>query len=332
MQLEENCPIPNTFGLPARARYGITVARSIDWPGALATAATLQPSLSRELLIVGGGSNLVFKSDYDGVVIFARSTGNMQLDSRRILVAAGESWHDFVLSALREVHTGLENLAYIPGSVGAAPIQNIGAYGVEVASLIESVHSIHRSSGQTIIRSAADCQFGYRESVFKHAAKEEVICHVVFNLKPSAPNLNYADIQARCVAEHINEPSPAQLCDWVTEIRQRKLPNPKTVGNVGSFFKNPVLNATQANDLQHLKVPLFAQTDGGYKSSAAYLIDQAGLKGLSVGGAAVSEQHALVLENKNKASGQDVWQLACLVQERVFDRFGISLAIEPNFI
>ena len=265
---------------------------------------------------------------------------------------AGESWHDLVTWTLQQGYRGLENLAMIPGTVGGSPVQNIGAYGVELQDRFESLQAVDLVTGEEFTLNAAQCGFGYRDSVFKHAActasgaaktalglaGRAVITHVKFRLpKPWKPVLGYADIDKKMAATGITSPTAQQMFDWVCEIRRAKLPDPAVIGNVGSFFKNPTVTLDQCADIiaREPRIVHYPLADGSVKLAAGWLIDACGWKGKSVGQAGVYEKQALVLVNRGErdglpgATGGEVMTLAGAIQTSVYERFGIRLEAEP---
>jgi len=326
----------NTFGLEARAKRFLCLTDAAQL--ALLHADSTIAALPR--LTLGGGSNMLLTRDFPGLVIHVQLKG-IELageddTTHRIRVAAGENWHDFVMWTLDHGYGGLENLSLIPGSVGAAPIQNIGAYGVEAGELIESVTVFDFESGATFILPRAVCAFGYRDSIFKHALRDShLILAVTFALpKAWAPNTRYAEVAQELAARGIAEPTARDISDAVIAIRRRKLPDPAVIGNAGSFFKNPVVPAAQRDALlaAHSQLVSHVQSDGSYKLAAGWLIDQCGWKGKNLGAAGVYEKQALVLVNRGGATGEDVWRLAQAVQAEVEARFGVRLEPEPVVI
>jgi len=246
---------------------------------------------------------------------------------------AGESWHGLVQWTLAQGLPGLENLALIPGTVGAAPVQNIGAYGVELKDRFESLDAVDLVTGRTVTLDAAACRFGYRDSVFKqHLAGKSVITRVRFRLpRPWLPVLGYLDLERKRAETGITEPDARTIFNWVCAIRRAKLPDPAVIGNAGSFFKNPVVSAEQCRDIidRDPEVVHYPLPDGSAKLAAGWLIDACGWKGKAVGGAAVYDKQALVLVNRGGATGGEVVTLARAIQESVYGRFGIRLEPEP---
>jgi UDP-N-acetylmuramate dehydrogenase len=337
--LRENVSLKalNTFGVEAQAR----------WFGEVATAAELADLLADPrvaglpLLVLGGGSNLLLTRDWAGLVV--RYTGEQirviapGRDSHLLEVGAGLNWHRFVDWSLANGYVGLENLALIPGTVGAAPIQNIGAYGVEVEQFINAVEVFDRERGCTTIFKHDFLEFAYRWSRFKRDDERDryIVVNVRFRLpRRGELKLDYPGIRDELAAMNIEVPSARDVFDAVSRLRRRKLPDPAVIGNAGSFFKNPIVPLDVAERLlaTHPSAPNFDAGTGRRKLSAAWLIDQAGLKGYRDGDAGVSSQHALVLVNHATASGADLWRVAQHVQSTVQNRFGIVLEPEPVVI
>ena len=327
----------NTFGLKAQAQAFVALKHADE----LRDIVRL-PEFNRDTVLwLGGGSNILLMEDYAGLVVHMENKGIREIERSDGLVyieaQAGEIWHDFVLHTVGLGLSGLENLSLIPGTVGASPVQNIGAYGVEVKDVIHSVRCFDLNTETFVELSNADCDFAYRESLFKQEGKGRyVIVSVVFTLKEHfVPNLGYGDLAA-AVAElsQGREATAKDVSDAVCAIRNSKLPNPNVLGNVGSFFKNPVVSAEKAADLlqQYPNMPRYPQPDGSVKLAAGWLIDQCRLKGHQIGGAAVHDRQALVLVNKNNASAQDVHQLAQYVCNTVFTQFQVELHAEPNWL
>ena len=289
-------------------------------------------------LILGGGSNILFAGDVEGSVILNRVTGRKIIDESAtgVLVEAlaGENWHQLVLWSLDQGLSGIENLSLIPGLTGAAPMQNIGAYGVELADVLESVKVLDLETGSFHEFTRPECRFAYRDSRFKSPdAGRYLITAVRLRLQRSfTPRLEYAGIATELEAAGVNQPTAKQVSDAVIRIRQRKLPDPAIIGNAGSFFKNPVVGRQTADSLaaKFGDLPIFKQHDGSSKLSAAWMIDDCGWKGHREGDAGVSDQHALVLVNYGSASGRHLLDLANAVADSVQDRFGVELIPEPR--
>jgi UDP-N-acetylmuramate dehydrogenase len=338
-----SAPLRNTFGVDARAGRLIETDDANDLPalftGALAGASPL---------VVGGGSNLLIVENPALALALTASSIRVvaEHDDHAIVRAdAGTEWHACVLWTLEHGFAGLENLALIPGTVGAAPIQNIGAYGVEVGEHIHAVEVFERATSAFHRFDAAACAFAYRDSVFKRDLDRYLITAVEFalpraaSLAPSALKLDYAGIREELTAMGVDTPDPRTVAEAVIRLRRRKLPDPAVVGNAGSFFKNPIVPVAQAEALlaDHPRLPVFRGAgDDSRKLSAAWLIDACGWKGrrsdTGSGDAGVSEQHALVLVNHGRASGAELLDLARRIAEDVQLRFGVAIEPEPRLI
>lgn len=321
----------NTFGLAARARRYLRVTDA-----AQLTALAADPALPR--LVLGGGSNLLLTRDVEALVLHMALSGKAIVgetdDAILVRAQAGENWHAFVQWTLAQGLGGLENMALIPGTVGASPIQNIGAYGLEVKDRFHALTVFDFASGTTRVLDAAACRFGYRDSIFKHAEGAGlVVLDVTFALPRAwTPNLRYAEL-AQALAD-VGAPTALQISDAVVAIRRRKLPDPAVIGNAGSFFKNPVVARARVDallldwpDLVH-----HAQPDGSVKLAAGWLIDQCGWKGRNLGHAGVYPKQALVLVNNGGATGAEVVALARAIQADVRARFGVELEAEPVMV
>jgi UDP-N-acetylmuramate dehydrogenase len=326
----------NTFGVQARAAFFASV-RSVD---ELRDVLADPRALGRPRLILGGGSNLLFTRDFDGLVVKVDLPGHSRAgeddDCWRVHVGAGEPWHATVARLLDEGLAGLENLALIPGSVGAAPIQNIGAYGIELAERLHTVEVFDPATGSVDSLDVAACGFGYRDSVFKRQPQRaRVIVGVTLALpKRWTAVAGYADVEAELKARGVERPVARDIFDAVVAIRRRKLPDPADVGNAGSFFKNPVVSRAQRDDLLDRFPSLVSYDIGGgrWKLAAGWLIDACGLKGAVRGRAGVYPRQALVLVNLGGATGAEILALAREVQDMVRGRFGIELEPEPTVI
>ncbi len=323
----------NSFGLSAFARRLVRVASDAD-----VRRVVDDPVLgTAEKFILGGGSNVVLTRDLDAVVLKVEVRGRRVVhetaDAIIVEAGAGENWHAFVEWTLQQGLPGLENLALIPGTVGAAPVQNIGAYGVELAERFESLDVVDLVTGRSVTMDARMCRFGYRDSVFKHElAGKSVITRVRFRLpRQWRPLLGYLDLERKVAETGIAEPDARTVFEWVCAIRRAKLPDPQRIGNVGSFFKNPVVTHEQCRDIigRDPEVVHYRLPDGSVKLAAGWLIDACGWKGKSIGAAAVYDRHSLVLVNRGGASGAEVVTLARAIQESVYGRFGIRLEPEP---
>ena len=347
MIVERNVPLQplNSFGIAARAAQLVRVRSEADVRAVLADAElAMQPRF-----VLGGGSNIVLTGDVKATVLKVEVPGRRVVgsDERHTIVeaGAGEVWHDFVAWTLAQGLPGLENLALIPGTVGASPVQNIGAYGVELQDRFHELDAIDLHTGELFTLNAAQCGFGYRDSVFKHTALAEgdlglagraLILRVRFAL-PHAwqPVLGYLDLERKMAETGVTAPSAQQVFDWIVEIRRAKLPDPAVIGNAGSFFKNPTVTPEQCQDIigRDPKVVHYPMPDGSVKLAAGWLIDACGWKGKTVGNAAVYDKQALVLVNRggadNPATGGEVMTLAKAIQTSVYERFGIRLEPEP---
>ena len=322
----------NTFGFDARARWFCRIESPDQF-----LAALHDPRVTGlPHLVLGGGSNVVLTRDFDGVVLLVALMGKrvVREDSEAWYVeaAAGESWHGFVAWTLANGLPGLENLALIPGTVGAAPIQNIGAYGLEMAERFDSLRALELATGRTVELDAGQCRFGYRDSFFKQAGRDRfAIVSVTFRLpKVWAPRAGYADV-ARALEASGGEATPQGIFDAVVAVRRAKLPDPAMLGNAGSFFKNPVVDteAFEALRAREPQIASYPQADGRVKLAAGWLIDRCGWKGRAMGAAAVHERQALVLVNRGGATGAQVLALAQAIQDDVRERYGVRLEPEP---
>jgi len=325
----------NTFGLEAGAKY----FEEINNEDEVLNLLHQERFGAMPLLILGGGSNVLFTQDFDGLVLLNRLKGIKILnetDSEILLeVASGEVWHDFVLHAVKNGWSGIENLSLIPGTVGAAPMQNIGAYGVEVKNVIEQVRYLVLDTLQIETLNAAACEFGYRESVFKHDLKGKVfILSVQFRLSKGAfiPQISYGAIQETLAEKQITNPSIQEVSEAVIAIRQSKLPDPAVLGNSGSFFKNPEIPEAQFNELKKKfeTLPSYPTTPGFVKIPAGWLIEHAGWKGKRVGETGSHAEQALVLVNYGNAEGYEVKALAFEIIADIQAKFGIRLSPEVN--
>ncbi len=333
----------NTFGFDVKAQILSYLTESSDIPEFVSKARENQ----QEWRILGGGSNLVLANDLPGM------TGLMQIKGRRFVketashdyveAMAGESWHGFVTWCLEQGYRGLENLALIPGTVGAAPIQNIGAYGLELAQVMDSLVAFDTQTNAWVTLTAAECDFSYRDSLFKKQPKRFIVASVTFALpKQWVPNLTYAELkQAFADQENI---TAQDIFKKVCAIRQSKLPDPQVIGNAGSFFHNPIVSDERYQELKNKFPNLVAHkvihpmgssttpANSEWKLAAGWLIDQCGLKGYRQGSVGVYEKQALVLVNHGGGTGNELLNLAATIQERVLEKFGISLTIEPVVI
>jgi UDP-N-acetylmuramate dehydrogenase len=317
----------NTLALRARSRFGIEITDAEQLPALFASGQPVR--------ILGGGSNVVLAPQFDGITALLAIRGRQLIDDGDAVVleaAAGESWHDIVAFAVDAGHGGLENLALIPGTIGAAPVQNIGAYGAELADSFERLTAFDRRSGNTVTFDRAGCRFGYRHSVFKEQPDRYVVLSVRLRLpKAWAPNLGFAGLAELAEAADI---TPRMVMDQVVTLRQSKLPDWRVTPNAGSFFQNPIVTLDEARPVldEFPTAPSFLQPDGRTKLSAGWLIEKAGLKGFRMGKVGISDRHALVLVNHGGGEQADIAALAGHIKTTVGDRFGIRLHEEPVFL
>ena len=323
----------NTFGLPAIAELAYDITSPDQLPGLMADILN-QGGAWR---VLGGGSNVVLPNTLSGTTLLMSIFGKEIIDSNdhftAVAVGAGENWHDFVAWTLEHNLPGLENLALIPGTVGAAPIQNIGAYGAEVADYLACVEVFDYKKQAFVTLNKADCHFAYRDSYFKQNPGRFIVTKVVFKI-PQAwmPRLTYADL-AKQFSDH-SSPSAQEIFTAVCNIRQSKLPDPKVIGNAGSFFQNPIVDTALYQNLLalHPNLASYPDANGTRKLAAGWLIDQCGFKGYQSGPAGVYEKQALVIVNHGGATANDILELANTIQKKVKERFGIELQIEPNIL
>lgn len=335
MRFLENYPLTrlNTFGIVARARFLAQPASETELANLLCSVT----ARNLPLLVLGGGSNIVLAGDFPGLVLHSQVRGvhcyASDGDFYYVEAGGGEPWPAFVAYCLRQNWFGLENLSLIPGTVGAAPIQNIGAYGVELTDVLHSLTAVELSTGRPRNFSHAECRFGYRDSVFKQeAAGRYVISRVRFRLRRrSRVNTAYGDIQRELEARGAgSEPGPRAVSEAIIAIRRRKLPDPTVIGNAGSFFKNPVVTVEQFEGLRRRFPEMVAYPQlNGVKLAAGWLIEQAGWKGKRIGPAGTYERQALVLVNHGGATGAEVLAVADAVKAAVWERFGVRLEVEP---
>ncbi len=338
LQLVEDAPLGpfNTFGVDARAAF-LARLTSVEQ---LAELESLPAVRGLPWLILGGGSNLLFTGDVEGVVVKMEVPGLAEVegsdDHWHFEVGAGENWHATVERLLLADRPGLENLALIPGSCGAAPIQNIGAYGLELAERFVSLRAWDVDARREVEMRLIDCDFGYRDSVFKRGLSgRRVILSVTLALpRVWRPITGYADIAQEMKARGIARPSARDIFDAVVAIRRRKLPDPQQIGNAGSFFKNPIVSREQHHALiaHHPSLVSYPLPGGRLKLAAGWLIDAAGLKGATRGRAGVYEKQALVLVNRGGASGREILDLAREIQDKVREKFGVLLEPEPVIV
>jgi UDP-N-acetylmuramate dehydrogenase len=326
----------NTFGIAASARY----FTSFSSEEGLKEVLRSEHFKSLPHLVLGGGSNVLLTGDYDGLVLRNEIKGITveKQDENHIYVktGAGENWHEFVLFCVRNGYAGVENLSLIPGNTGASPMQNIGAYGVEIKDVFHELEAVNNKDGEVRRFSAEDCSFGYRESVFKNKYKGQfIITSVTFrlNTKPVF-HTSYGAIRQELDAMGVKDLSIQAISQAVINIRSSKLPDPKEIGNAGSFFKNPMVDVKNFEDLkqQYPNLPSFPGEQGTVKVPAGWLIEQCGWKGYRKGDAGCYPKQALVLVNYGAASGQEIYQLSEEIIESVKSKFGIALEREVNIV
>ncbi len=337
MNLQENISLKplTTFGIDQKAHFFTTVSTLTELKEALVFAKEKQ----LPAFILGGGSNILLTRDIEGLVIKLEIKGinlvKEEGDQLWVEVGAGEMWHELVLHSIAQDWAGLENLSLIPGTVGASPMQNIGAYGVEIKDVFDSLQAMHRETLEMHSFDAKACQFGYRESVFKQTLKDQfVITSVTFRLSKT-PNfhLEYGAIQEVLTTNGVVQPTIRAISDAVIQIRQSKLPDPKEIGNAGSFFKNPTITTAQFDRLKasYPSIPGYPSAEG-VKVAAGWLIEQAGWKGKRIGDVGVHAKQALVLVNYGGGTGEEIKKLSEQIQASVLEKFGIHLNPEVNFI
>jgi UDP-N-acetylmuramate dehydrogenase len=335
LNIKENISLKeyNTFGINVNAKRFV----SID------SLYGLQQLLKKEkdIFLISGGSNMLLTQDIEKLVVHVNLKG-ISIDRENdtdiyITVNAGESWHKFVLWCVSQNYGGIENLSLIPGNVGTCPIQNIGAYGTEVKDTISRVEAIDINTGKLVTFSNEECDFGYRNSIFKNKEKGKyIITSVSFKLTKKEHNLNfsYGSIESELALNNITHPTIRNISDAIITIRQRKLPDPNEIGNSGSFFKNPVISKSDFKKLQKEfpTIPSYIVSDSEIKVPAGWLIEQCGFKGKRFGDYGIHEKQALVLVNYGKATGKEIYELAKKIQKTILNTFNIVLEIEVNII
>jgi len=323
----------NTFGIAVKAAGFVSVTQ----------VSQLQELLGKEqdFFILGGGSNMLLTQDINQTVLhialkgFQLVEGSVGANELLLQVAGGENWHDFVLYCVANNLGGVENLSLIPGNVGTAPIQNIGAYGVELKDVFHSCEAVSREDGSLRSFNLEECKFGYRDSIFKGELKDKyIITSVTFKLSKDSHKVNtaYGAIADTLKAKNITAPTIKDVSDAVIEIRQSKLPDPKEIGNSGSFFKNPTINQARFTELrkQFPDIPFYPVATDKIKVPAGWLIEKAGFKGKRYGDAGVHDKQALVLVNHGKATGAEIWELAIRIQNKVKEIFKLEIVPEVN--
>jgi UDP-N-acetylmuramate dehydrogenase len=326
----------NSFAVEARANQLLVLENTADLQ-TFADDFRFDPACD---LVLGGGSNIVFAGDVEGTVILNRVRGKRIIEDHGDMVlveaSAGENWHELVCWSLDEGLSGLENLSLIPGLCGAAPIQNIGAYGVELSEVLDSVRVLDLVEGSEQTFGLDDCQLSYRDSRFKSTDTDRyLITHIRLCLRRDFDaKLDYPELRKELDAMGAQTPTAGQVSEAVVRLRRRKLPDPATIGNAGSFFKNPVIDRSWADALKRdfPDLPIHRAGDETAKLSAAWMIEHCGWKGRTLGGAAVSDQHALVLVNHGNATGRELLELANAIKESVQHRFGVVLEEEPHIV
>lgn len=325
----------NTFGVATRARYLAHAHDDAEVGEALQAAKRLQ----LPLLVIGGGSNLLLTGDVEALVLRMASRGlrivSSQGDAVLVEAEAGEPWHPFVQWTLEQGLQGLENLSLIPGTVGAAPMQNVGAYGVEIKDVFAGLTALDRHTGELREFTLDECEFAYRDSRFKREAGRWLILRVRFALaRAGALRLDYGPLRQRLAEQGVSEPTASDVSRAICSIRSEKLPDPAVLGNAGSFFKNPLVSADLAVQLrvEYADLVAYPQADGQVKLAAGWLIEKAGWKGFRDGDAGVHRQQALVLVNYGGATGAQLLALARRIQADIQARFAVSLEIEPNIV
>jgi len=340
LKIQENISLKNynTFGIDAIAKRFISIDSVYQIQQLL--------KIEKDIFLISGGSNMLLTNNIEKLVVHIDIKG-ISIDREDnndiyLTVNAGENWHEFVLWCVSQNYGGIENLSLIPGNVGTCPIQNIGAYGVEVKDTITKVEAIEIATGKLVKFSNKECKFGYRNSIFKNEAKGKyILTSVSFKLSKRNHNLNtsYGAIETELASKKINNPNLKDISDAVISIRKSKLPDPKEIGNSGSFFKNPVISIAQFLKLQkeYPNIPSYPVISSGVEKSqvkvpAGWLIEEAGFKGKRFGDYGVHTKQALVLVNYDNASGSDIYKLAEKIQQRILAKFGITLEIEVNII
>ena len=335
MNIKENISLKNynTFGINVNAKRFVSITSVYQLQQLLKT--------EKDLFLLSGGSNMLLTKDIEKLVVHINIKG-ISIDREDnndiyLTVNAGENWHEFVLWCVSQDYGGIENLSLIPGNVGTCPIQNIGAYGVEVKDTITKVEAIEIETGKLVSFSNSECKFGYRNSIFKNNAKGKfILTSVSFQLTKNVHNINtsYGAIESELALQEIQKPTLKNISDAVVAIRKSKLPDPKEIGNSGSFFKNPVISISHFNKLQkeHTNIPSYPISDTKVKVPAGWLIEQSGFKGKRFGDFGVHNKQALVLVNYGEASGKEIYNLAQEIQKTIKQNFEIDLEIEVNII
>lgn len=338
MNIIENYPLLklNTFAVDVKAKYFI----SINTVNELIELTKTKVFKDLQLLILGGGSNILFTKDFDGLVILNNIKGKEIIDQTQesifLKIGAGENWHELVMYTVDNGWGGIENLSLIPGNTGTAPMQNIGAYGVEIKETFVELEALEISSGKIVKFNNSDCEFGYRESVFKNKMKNQyIILNITLELKKNPVlNINYGDVKAILESQNINNPSIKEVSNTIISIRQSKLPDPKIIGNSGSFFKNPIVSLNQLEFIKkkYPNVVNYEINENEFKIAAGWMIERAGWKGKKFNNYGVHEKQALVLVNYGLANGMEIFNLSEEIILDIKDKFGITLEREVNII
>ncbi|MCX7728550.1 MAG: UDP-N-acetylmuramate dehydrogenase [Bacteroidia bacterium] len=325
----------NTFHISVNAKKLVVIESENELP-------QIQSIIkNNKYLILGGGSNVLFVNDFDGIIIKNEITGKeiiKETDEEIFLkIKSGEIWHDIVMWTVNNNWNGIENLSLIPGTAGAAPVQNIGAYGVEIKDVLEEVKIFHLETQSFQVLKNQECRFSYRDSIFKHELKDKTfITEIVLKLKKKnhVYKTDYGNIKEELSQLNVTTLSPEKIAQAVIRIRTSKLPDPAIIGNAGSFFKNPEVSSKKYLEIKNKypDVVAFPLSNHTYKIAAGWMIEKLGLKGLEYKGAAVHSKQALVLINKNNATGKDLFDLSEIIINKIFDNFGILLEREVNII
>ena len=338
MNIIENYPLLklNTFGIDVKAKYFV----SINTVNELIELTKTKVFKDLRLLILGGGSNILFTKDFDGLVILNNIKGKEIIDQTQqsifLKIGAGENWHELVMYTVDNGWGGIENLSLIPGNTGTAPMQNIGAYGVEIKETFVELEALEISSGKIIKFNNSDCEFGYRESIFKNKIKNQyIILNITLELKKNPVlNINYGDVKAILESQNIKNPAIKEVSNAIISIRQSKLPDPKKIGNSGSFFKNPIVSLNQLEFIKkkYPNVVNYEINENEFKIAAGWMIEKAGWKGRKFNNYGVHKKQALVLVNYGLANGMEIFNLSEEIILDIKDKFGITLEREVNII
>lgn len=333
MKIQENISLKpyNTFGIDVNAKRFVTINSFQELKKIVAT--------EKQLFLVSGGSNMLLTQPIEDLVVHLNLKGiivnDTEKDSVFVTAEAGENWHDFVVWCISQNYGGLENLSLIPGNVGTSPIQNIGAYGVEIKDTFHQLEALEIETGKLCVFNNAACNFGYRNSVFKNELKGKyIITSVTFKLTKTKHNFNVSYGAIKDGLKDVENPTLKEISDTIIAIRERKLPDPKKIGNSGSFFKNPVItrNAFERLQKSYPNIPHYIVSESEIKVPAGWLIEQCGFKGQRFGDAGIHKNQALVLVNYGNATGLEIYHLAQKIQQKVTNTFAISLEIEVNVI